>query len=184
MQAPARRVYLVRPNPLMKKDLHGNVANPLRPLIAKGLEKARNNRGLTQKDFVDFLRDGTPDGKFSYGTYIKTIQEKNNITLKSLSEIANTLKISVADLMFGENDAPEWTRSLNDMALRYRLALQLERIREKRAMTRVAFAKLIGIAEVTYNKLEHGRSNVTIDTIAAIALSLGVDPLEFLFAKQ
>ena len=97
----------------MKTDEHGIVLNPLRAAVAARLEKERAKRDVTHKDLVELLRRGTPDGKFSYGTYIKTLRQENNVTLRTLAHMAATLDISIADFLYGEASAPQWTRKMD-----------------------------------------------------------------------
>jgi transcriptional regulator with XRE-family HTH domain len=44
-------------------------------------------------------------------------------------------------------------------------------------------AALLGVAQMTYTKLERGQGNISVDTIAGIAGALGRDPATFLFCR-
>jgi len=165
----------------MHADENGVVPNPLRENISKRLEIERSLRKLTRKEFVNLLRQDAPQQRFSYGTYIKTVNCDNNITLRSLEQISQTLKISIGELLHGDQAAPNWIKSLNSRDLRLLFAVQSEKAREHMGLPKVAFAKFLGIAEVTYGKITDKRSNFTVDTIAIIAFGIDKDPLEFLF---
>ena len=165
----------------MVADEGGSIPNPLRANIAECLENERAKRKLNRKEFVALLREDAPDKRFSYGTYINTIHKRNNITLRSLEHIAKTLNISIGDLLHGKQPAPVWVRKLTALDIRTLLAIEAEKARDARGMSKVGFAKFLGLAEVTYGKLSDKKANFTIDTVAAIAISLEKAPLEFLF---
>lgn len=166
---------------MMKKNETGSVPNKLRENVAFRLETERIRRKLTHKEFVILIRSGAPDERFSYGTYIKTHRRENNVTLRTLDHIAQTLGITIADLLYGEETAPDWARKLDAAALRLRLSKQLEKARESRGIPQVTFAKYLNIAEVTYGKIMHQKTNFTVDTVAVIAAGVGKSPVEFLF---
>jgi transcriptional regulator with XRE-family HTH domain len=42
-------------------------------------------------------------------------------------------------------------------------------------------AVLLGVSQMTYTKLERGKGNISIDTIAGVAGALKRDPTTFLF---
>lgn len=174
----------MRINPAMRTDEHGIVLNPLRAAVASRLETERAKRDITHKELVELLRRGTPDGKFSYGTYIKTLRQENNVTLRTLAHMAATLDIAIADFLYGDAAAPDWTRKMDTGSIRQRLAMRLELAREKRNLHRYKFAKFLGVGEVTYFKLERGAANVTVDTIAVVAKALDQEPLDFLFGPH
>ncbi|MFK3668502.1 hypothetical protein ACI2JN_25085 [Ochrobactrum teleogrylli] len=165
----------------MQADESGVVPNPLRGYIATRLEIERNLRQLTRKEFVSLLRQDAPQQRFSYGTYIRTVNGNNNITLRSLEHISQTLNISIGELLHGDHATPNWVKSLNTRDLRLLFAVQSEKARENLGLTKVAFAKFLGIAEVTYGKITDKRANFTVDTIAIVAFGVEKDPLEFLF---
>ncbi|PJO48218.1 transcriptional regulator [Ochrobactrum sp. MYb29] len=165
----------------MAADEGGAVPNPLRDNIAICLENERAKRKLNRKQFVALLREDAPEKRFSYGTYINTINKKNNITLRSLEHIAKTLDISIGDLLYGKQPAPAWVRKLNALDIRTLLAIEAEKARDARRMSKVGFANFLGLAEVTYGKISDKKANFTIDTIAAIAIGLEMKPLKFLF---
>lgn len=173
----------VRNHPAITKNEHGVVANPLRSAIAARLELERQKREVTHKELVAMLRRGTPDGKFSYGTYVKTARQQNNITLKTLTHMAATLGITIADFLFGTEKAQAWMRKLDSDSIRRRLAIRIEVAREKHGLHRYEFAKYLGIAEATYFKIERGTANISVDTITAIAKALNLEPLELLFGR-
>jgi transcriptional regulator with XRE-family HTH domain len=171
----------VRSYTTIQTDADGLVLNPLREKVAKRLETERVRRKLTQKDFVCLLRQGMPDRRFSYDTYIRTARRSNNITLSSLERMACTLNITIADFLYGAETAPDWVRRLDGPDLRALLSHRLEKAREQSAGTQADFAGRLGIAEKTYRKIIRQKTNFTIDTVTVIANSVGETPLAFLF---
>ncbi len=170
----------VRIHRFMIPNEEGDVDNPLRENIAAFMEAERKRRKFRHQDMAELFRNGSGQG-LSYRTYIQTFRRKNNVTLKTLGIMAEGLDASIASLLIGKDVVEPWAHKLDDPALRERLALILTRERESRGMSRVDMYKLIGVAEATYQKLERGRDNVSVDTLAAIAKSLKRNPATFLF---
>lgn len=167
----------------MKRDDGGVVNNPLRANIALTLERERARRGLSHMHMAELFR--TPEGeKMAYRTYIQTVRQKNNVTLTTLQVMANGLQLSVAGLLIGGKKVPEWAHRLDDNAIRKRLAYIIDFERQRRTLHRYEMATLIGVAEATFTKLERASGNVSVDTIAAIAKALKLDPATFLFSEK
>jgi len=167
----------------MKRDDAGLVNNPLRANIAVTLERERAKRGLSHMHMAELFR--TADGeKLAYRTYIQTVRQKNNVTLTTLQVMANGLQLSVAGLVIGGKKVPEWAHRLDDNAIRKRLAHIIDFERQRRTLHRYEMATLIGVAEATFTKLERASGNVSVDTIAAIAKALKLDPATFLFSEK
>jgi len=171
----------VRSYTTIKTDADGLILNPLREKVAKRLETERFTRKLTQKAFVCMLRQGMPDRRFSYETYIRTARRSNNITLGSLERMARTLDITIADFLYGAETAPDWAKRLDGADLRALLSRRLEQARERSVGTQADFAERLGIAEKTYRKIVRQKTNFTIDTLTVIANGVGETPLAFLF---
>lgn len=167
----------------MKRDDGGVVNNPLRANIALTLERERARRGLSHMHMAELFR--TAEGeKLAYRTYIQTVRQKNNVTLTTLQIMANGLHVSVAELLYGGKKLPEWARQLDETAIRKRLAHIIDMERQRRNMLRYEMAELIGVAEATFMKLERASGNISVDTIAAIAKALKLDPATFLFRDK
>jgi len=167
----------------MKRDDGGVVNNPLRVNIALTLERERARRGLTHMHMAELFR--TADGeKLAYRTYIQTVRQKNNVTLTTLQIMANGLQVSVAGLLAGGKKVPDWAHRLDDNAIRKRLAHIIDFERQRRTLHRYEMATLIGVAEATFTKLERASGNVSVDSIAAIAKALKLDPATFLFSEK
>ncbi|MER8732149.1 helix-turn-helix transcriptional regulator [Mesorhizobium sp. M1227] len=167
----------------MKRDDGGVVNNPLRANIALTLERERARRGLSHMHMAELFR--TADGeKLAYRTYIQTVRQKNNVTLTTLQIMANGLQVSFAGLLAGSKKVPDWAHRLDDNAIRKRLAHIIDFERQRRNLHRYEMAELIGVAEATYMKLERASGNISVDTIAAIAKALKLDPATFLFSEK
>lgn len=167
----------------MKRDDGGVVNNPLRANIALTLERERARRGISHMHMAELFR--TAEGeKLAYRTYIQTVRQKNNVTLTTLQVMANGLQLSFAGLLAGGKKVPEWAHRLDDNAIRKRLAHIIDFERQRRTLHRYEMAELIGVAEATFTKLERASGNVSVDTIAAIAKALKLDPATFLFSEK
>lgn len=167
----------------MDRDDAGLVNNPLRINIALTLERERAKRGLSHMHMAELFR--TAEGeKLAYRTYIQTVRQKNNVTLTTLQIMANGLHVSVAELLSGGKKLPEWAHQLDETAIRKRLAHIIDMERQRRNMLRYEMAELIGVAEATFMKLERASGNISVDTIAAIAKALKLDPTMFLFRDE
>ncbi|MER8823224.1 helix-turn-helix domain-containing protein [Mesorhizobium sp. M0991] len=167
----------------MKRDDAGVVNNPLRANIALTLERERAKRGLSHMHMAELFR--TADGeKLAYRTYIQTVRQKNNVTLTTLQIMAEGLQVSFAELLAGGKKVPEWAHRLDDNAIRKRLARIIDFERQRRTLHRYEMAELIGVAEATFTKLERASGNISVDTIAAIAKALKLNPATFLFSEK
>ncbi|MER8536419.1 helix-turn-helix domain-containing protein [Mesorhizobium sp. M1005] len=167
----------------MKRDIAGVVDNPLRVNIATTLERERARRGLSHMHMAELFR--TVEGeRLAYRTYIQTVRQKNNVTLTTLQIMASGLHVSVADLLAGGKKLPEWAHQLDENAIRKRLAHIIDIERKRRTLLRYEMAELIGVAEATFMKLERASGNISVDTIAAIAKALKLDPATFLFSDK
>ncbi|MER9236253.1 helix-turn-helix transcriptional regulator [Mesorhizobium sp. M0622] len=167
----------------MKRDDAGAVDNPLRVNIATVLECEKAKRGLSHMQMAELFR--TPDGeKLAYRTYIQTVRQKTNVTLTTLQIMANGLQVSFAGLLAGGKKVPEWAHQLDDNAIRKRLAHIIDFERQRRTLHRYEMAELIGVAEATFTKLERASGNISVDTIAAIAKALKLNPATFLCSEK
>lgn len=164
----------------MKRDDAGLVDNPLRVNIATVLERERAKRGLSHMHMAELFRALEGEG-LAYRTYIQTVRQKNNVTLTTLQIMASGLQVSVAELLSGGKKLPDGAHQLDETAIRKRLAHVIDMERQRRKMLRYEMAKLIGVAEATFMKVERASGNISVDTIAAIAKALKLDPQTFLF---
>lgn len=167
----------------MKRDDQGVVDNPLRANIAMALERERARRALPHIHMAELFRTVEGQG-LAYRTYIQTMRQKNNITLTTLQFMANVMQVSIAELLAGGKKLPEWAHRLDETSIRERLAHVINTERKRRNMLRYEMAELIGVAEATFMKLERANGNVSVDTIAAIAKALKLDPATFLFSDK
>lgn len=62
-----------------------------------------------------------------------------------------------------------WKQSYEQAELEVRLALDIAKTREKARMTQAALAKAIGTKQSVISRLEGGRQNLTLATLARIA---------------
>jgi transcriptional regulator with XRE-family HTH domain len=167
----------------MKRDNDGVVDNPLRANIATTLERERARRALPHMHMAELFR--TAEGqKLAYRTYIQTVRQRNNVTLTTLQMMASSLDLAVAELLVGSEELPEWVHRLDETSIRQRLAHIINTERKQRNILRYEMAELIGVAEATFVKLERASGNVSVDTIAAIAKALELDPATFLFSDK
>lgn len=60
------------------------------------------------------------------------------------------------------------------------LGRNLKKIRDKRGMTQIEFARHLGIAQSSLNRFELGQQNITIKTIEQISKRLGLEPNDLL----
>jgi len=173
----------VRTHRFMKRDVNGVVDNPLRANIAAALERERARRSLSHMHMVELFRS-LEDQKLAYRTYIQTVRQKNNVTLMTLQIMATGLDMSIAELLVGGSKLPESAYRLDEVSIRKRLAQIIDAERRRRNLLRYEMAELIGVAEATFMKLERANGNVSVDTIAAIAKALKLDPATFLFSVE
>lgn len=69
-----------------------------------------------------------------------------------------------------------------DDALKLRVARQIARVRAEAGLTQEAFATALGIAVKNVQRLESGRQNLTLDTMARVTALFGIDVLDLLRA--
>lgn len=170
----------VRAHRFIKKNDEGIVNNPLRANIAAFLESERGRRKLFHQDMAGLLRSSPGQG-LSYRTYIETTRQNNNVTLRTLEFMARALDVSIAAMLAGDAKIDTWARSLGADDIRQRLADVINKERLDRRLLRKEMAALLGVSQMTYMKLERGKGNISIDTIAGIAGALGREPATFLF---
>ncbi|WP_156953496.1 helix-turn-helix domain-containing protein [Aquamicrobium defluvii] len=173
----------VRAHRFIKKNEEGIVNNPLRSNIAAFLESERGRRNLFHQDMAALLRSSHGEG-LSYRTYIQTCRQNNNVTLRTLEFMAAALEVSIATMLAGDAKIDDWVHALGDDDIRRRLADIINEERSERGLLRKEMAALLGVAQMTYTKLERGQGNISVDTIAGIAGALGRDPATFLFCRD
>jgi DNA-binding XRE family transcriptional regulator len=167
----------------MPPNEEGEVDNPLRDNIATFLEAERSRRKLRHQYMAELFRTSPGEG-LAYRTYIKTIRRRNNVTLHTLGLMGQALGVSIAAFLIGSAKVDPSAHTLDESSIRRRLARIINEERERRELPRYEMATLLGVAELTYTKLERATGNVSVDTIAAIARALGRDPATFLFQEQ
>jgi transcriptional regulator with XRE-family HTH domain len=64
------------------------------------------------------------------------------------------------------------------------LGVRIARLRAERGMSQRKFALVLELDRVTLNRIEAGKANPTIDTLARIAEGLGVSITELLQSEQ
>jgi len=170
----------VRAHRFIKKNDEGIVNNPLRANIAAFLERERGRRKLFHQDMAALLRSSPGQG-LSYRTYIETTRQNNNVTLRTLEFMARALDVSIAAMLAGDAKIDTWARSLGADDICQRLAELINRERAHRDLLRREMAALLGVSQMTYMKLERGKGNISVDTIAGVAGALGREPATFLF---
>lgn len=156
------------------------MVNPLRSNVAAFLESERKRRKLFHQDMAALLRSSQGQG-LSYRTYIQTCRQNNNVTLRTLEFMARALGVSIAAMLAGDAKIAEWAHDLGHDDIRRRLADVINNERLDRRLLRKEMAELLGVAQMTYIKLERGQGNISVDTIAGIAGALERDPATFLF---
>jgi DNA-binding XRE family transcriptional regulator len=67
---------------------------------------------------------------------------------------------------------PEVAAELDAFRLHYQLARELLELRRSRNLTQKALASLSGVGQSEISKIESGRANPTVDTLAALAVPL------------
>jgi transcriptional regulator with XRE-family HTH domain len=170
----------VRVHRFIKKNEEGIVNNPLRANVAAFLESERARRNLFHQDMAALFRSSRGLG-LSYRTYIETSRQNNNVTLRTLEFMARALDVSIAAMLAGDAKIEDWAHALGDDDIRRRLAGVINNERLDRRLLRKEMAELLGVAQMTYTKLERGQGNISVDTIAGIAGALKRDPATFLF---
>ncbi|RWI89898.1 MAG: XRE family transcriptional regulator [Mesorhizobium sp.] len=154
--------------------------NPLRDNIAAFLEAERRKRKLRHQAMAELFKTSPGQG-LAYRTYIRTTRRRNNVTLRTVEQMAEALQVSIATLLLGGVAVEPWAHKLTEKSIRARLAAIINNERERRNLARYQMAELLGVSEITFTKLERATGNVSIDTIAAIGEALGRDPATFLF---
>jgi transcriptional regulator with XRE-family HTH domain len=158
------------------------VNNPLRANIAAFLESERGRRKLFHQDMAGLLRSSPGQG-LSYRTYIETTRQNNNVTLRTLEFMARALDVSIAAMLAGDAKIDTWAHSFGADDICHRLADIINKERAHRDLLRKEMAALLGVSQMTYMKLERGKGNISVDTIAGVAGALGREPATFLFRR-
>lgn len=68
--------------------------------------------------------------------------------------------------------------------LQRRLGANLRAHRRERGLSQEAFAEVLGVHRTYAGDVERGERNLTLKSVERIAATLGVDPLELLYAPQ
>ncbi|WP_292502330.1 helix-turn-helix transcriptional regulator [Mesorhizobium sp.] len=157
--------------------------NPLRDNIAAVLDTERRKRKLRHQQMAELFKISPGQG-LAYRTYIRTTKKRNNVTLRTLEQMAQALQLSIATLLVGGAEVEPWAHRLSEKSIRARLAGIINSERERRNLVRYQMAELLGVSEITFTKLERADGNVSVDTIAAIGEALGRDPATFLFQES
>ncbi|RWX59468.1 XRE family transcriptional regulator [Mesorhizobium sp. M4B.F.Ca.ET.089.01.1.1] len=158
----------------------GEVNNPLRDNIGSFLEIERRRRKLRHQQMAELFKTSPGQG-LAYRTYIRTTRKRNNVTLRTVEHMAQALQVSIATLLVGGAEVEPWAHNLTEKSIRGRLAGIINSERERRNLLRYQMAELLGVSEITLNKLADADGNVSVDTIAAIGEALSRDPATFLF---
>ncbi|WP_292326177.1 helix-turn-helix transcriptional regulator [Mesorhizobium sp.] len=106
------------------------------------------------------------------------------MTLRTIEQMAQALQVSIATLLVGSAEVEPWAHKLTERSIRARLAVIINSERERRNLLLYQMAELLGVSEITLNKLADADGNVSVDTIAAIGKALGRDPATFLFEQS
>ncbi|TIV50083.1 MAG: helix-turn-helix transcriptional regulator [Mesorhizobium sp.] len=161
----------------------GEVNNPLRDNIAWFLEAERQKRELPHQHMAELFKTSSGQG-LAYRTYIRTMRKRNNVTLRTVEQMAQALEVSIATLLVGGAKLKPWAHKLTEKSIRARLADIIISERERRKLLRYQMAELLGVSEITFTKLERAAGNISVDTIAAVGDALGRDPATFLFQER
>ncbi|RRH99691.1 XRE family transcriptional regulator [Mesorhizobium tamadayense] len=161
----------------------GEVNNPLRDNIAWFLEAEREKRELLHQHMAELFKTSPGQG-LAYRTYIRTMRKQNNVTLRTVEQMARALEVSIATILVGGAKLQPWAHELTEKSIRARLADIINSERERRNLLRYQMAELLGVSEITFTKLERAAGNISVDTIAAVGDALGRDPATFLFRKR
>lgn len=160
----------------------GEVNNPLRDNIAWFLETERRRRKLRHQHMAELFKTSPGQG-LAYRTYIRTMRKRNNVTLRTVEQMAQALEVSIATLLVGDAAVEPWAHKLTEKSIRARLAAIINSERKRRNLVRYQMAELLGVSEITFTKLERASGNISVDTIAAVGEALGRDPATFLFRE-
>ncbi|WP_292227120.1 helix-turn-helix transcriptional regulator [Mesorhizobium sp.] len=125
----------------------------------------------------------SPGQGLAYRTYIRTMRKRNNVTLRTVEQMAQALAVSIATLLVGGAAVEPWAHKLTETSIRARLAAIIDSERKRRNLVRHQMAELLGVSEITFTKLERANGNISVDTIAAVGEALGRDPATFLFRE-
>jgi transcriptional regulator with XRE-family HTH domain len=158
----------------------GEVNNPLRHNIGSFLETERRRRKLRHQQMAGLFKTSPGQG-LAYRTYIRTAKKRNNVTLRTIEQMAQAMQVSIATLLVGSAEVEPWAHKLTEKSIRARLANIINSERERRNLFLYQMAELLGVSEITLNKLAEADGNVSVDTIAAVGKALGRDPVTFLF---
>lgn len=161
----------------------GEVNNPLRDNIAWFLEAERQKRELPHQHMAELFKTSPGQG-LAYRTYIRTMRKRNNVTLRTVEQMAQALEVSIATILVGGAELEPWAHKLTEKSIRARLADIINSERERRNLLRYQMAELLGVSEITFTKLERAAGNISVDTIAAVGDALGRDPATFLFQER
>lgn len=161
----------------------GEVNNPLRDNIAWFLEAERQKRELPHQHMAGLFKTSPGQG-LAYRTYIRTMRKRNNVTLRTVEQMAQALEVSIATILVGGAELEPWAHKLTEKSIRARLADIINSERERRNLLRYQMAELLGVSEITFTKLERAAGNISVDTIAAVGDALGRDPATFLFQER
>lgn len=72
-------------------------------------------------------------------------------------------------------EGPEAVAELEAMRAHYQLARELLALRQARDLTQARLAELSGVGQSEISRIEHGRGNPTLGTLAALSAPLGAD---------
>ncbi|WP_292721400.1 helix-turn-helix transcriptional regulator [Mesorhizobium sp.] len=125
----------------------------------------------------------SPGQGLAYRTYIRTMRKRNNVTMRTVEQMAQALQVSIATLLVGGAAVEPWAHKLTETSIRARLAAIIDSERKRRNLVRHQMAELLGVSEITFTKLERANGNISVDTIAAVGEALGRDPATFLFRE-
>ncbi|MGX5831962.1 helix-turn-helix domain-containing protein [Mesorhizobium sp. 43Arga] len=125
-----------------------------------------------------------PGQGLAYRAYIRTVRKRNNVTLRTLEQMAKALDLSIAIMLSGDAHIEPWAYVLSAKSICTRLANIIDSERECPNLPRHGMAAPVGVSEVTYSKLERATGNISVDTIAGVAKALDLDPPTFFFIER
>ncbi|TKB25716.1 MAG: transcriptional regulator, partial [Mesorhizobium sp.] len=99
----------------------GEVNNPLRDNIAWFLEAERQKRELPHQHMAGLFKTSPGQG-LAYRTYIRTMRKRNNVTLRTVEQMAQALEVSIATILVGGAELEPWAHKLTEKSIRARLA--------------------------------------------------------------
>ena len=83
--------------------------------------------------------------------------------------------ISLNEVFAESEKDPRWKAAYAKADLEVRLALQIEKARERARLNQKDLAKAIGTTQSGISRIEHGEQNLTIGTLRKIAKALHSD---------